>query len=631
MESFPDIYPLKSLQIGNIKSYLSQTFLFFTPVSHKILILVDNQSWRMKKHSRSTHLRELMSTKYRMSPFRNNRTLVRSPSLRHRFSSYEKKNLCRWLPIISMATLKENAPFSLMSLYKALHGFIVFEVAWTDVHGINYLNVLQTDASLALEVKSLRKWEFNGVDQALSCISSWFSGTPSEAQTLGINLMILYDRVPSCSPRGITVGSKELLFCDASQAELFSEDVFFDVRECCLDTDEKSILCCGAVEPMYAKRAEPMEYKHTLLLFRFNDRDLPFKLKQIIMSDIKLLALLEQGLPSWVIFLQSYPLFCKMYRHWMRPLMRTLYILISLITVVIGFYDLYKNVPLLKAAASHLCGPLFKWIEAWDMLSRMRYLGTILFLQNLEKAVKWFLIILQFVKFPMVLLTRPLMQPLKEIMDLLILLWSFFAEKVEEFYLTVWVLVEPLCSLILDFVVILFMPFVLLYSYILSLVTLISPLFHIIWELFLVSIQGCLLLANSAASLFSGFYQMFKGVFTVSTTSMNQLTYLAQVTPKSSEISHWHSLWNDLNSKVFRSLRNVINGLVAFISSCSPHRFSIYSRIRDIFWQLCHVLQLAPRRYICSRQQEPQAVEPKKQELEAERHHKVEIKHCKQD
>lgn len=72
----------------------------------------------------------------------------------------------------------------------------------------------------------------------------------------------------------------------------------------------------------------------------------------------------------------------------MPPLFRIFYTLISLITVIIGFYDLYKNVyvPLLKATASRLCGPLFKWIEAWDRISRIRYLGTMAFLRNLEKG-----------------------------------------------------------------------------------------------------------------------------------------------------------------------------------------------------------------------------------------------------
>ncbi|CAL0321385.1 unnamed protein product [Lupinus luteus] len=61
-----------------------------------------------------------------------------------------------------------------------LHGFIVFEVAWNNVRGINYFNELQTDTSLAIEAKLMKRWEFDSIAQAASCMSSWFSGTLSE-------------------------------------------------------------------------------------------------------------------------------------------------------------------------------------------------------------------------------------------------------------------------------------------------------------------------------------------------------------------------------------------------------------------------------------------------------------------
>ncbi|WRX07758.1 hypothetical protein QQP08_000245 [Theobroma cacao] len=40
----------------NIESKLSRAFLFFAPIGHEFLILVDNQSWRMNKHSRSAQI-----------------------------------------------------------------------------------------------------------------------------------------------------------------------------------------------------------------------------------------------------------------------------------------------------------------------------------------------------------------------------------------------------------------------------------------------------------------------------------------------------------------------------------------------------------------------------------------------
>ncbi|KAJ0052453.1 hypothetical protein Pint_01540 [Pistacia integerrima] len=562
MDSFPHLHPLTSLQIGYVKSHLSKAFLYFAPVSHKFLILVDNQSWRKNKQSRSAFIRELMITKYRLSPFINHRTLHKSPNLGYRSPSHESKNLYKWFPIVNMARLREKVPFSAMNLYEALHGLIVFEVAWSDVRGINYFNKLQDDTSFALEVKALRKWEFNGIDQALACITSWFTGTESETQTLQNNLVLLHNKVPSLCSHEITVAAKELLFNDASQAELFSEDVFFDVRECPIDTNDILSRDCQ-VAGTHGNREqnvemnssiESMEYKDTFLLFTFNDTDLPCKLRQIITPDLKLLALLEAGLPSWVIFLQSYPLFCKVYSPWMPPLFRTFYILISLITVVIGFYDLYKNIPLLKATASHLCGPLFKWIEEWDGISRIRYLGTMLFLHNLEKAIKWFLTMMRMVTLSVSLLMKPLTYPLGEIIEFVKPMWIIFAEMGEQFYITTWVWIGPFFSMISDFVEVLFSPFELLYSCLASLA------------------RGCLVLANHVVSLFCSIYTVFVIAFKNIASSMNDVTLLSKVKSNSSQISLWGSLWNDLFSQVFRSLRNIFNGLVAFWTSCTQYR-----------------------------------------------------------
>ncbi|KAF3435961.1 hypothetical protein FNV43_RR23053 [Rhamnella rubrinervis] len=463
----------------------------------------------------------------------------------------------------------------MMNLYMALHGFIVFEVGWKDVRGINYLNELQTDASFALEVKSLRRWEFNGLDQALS--------------------------FPSHSSPGFTLASKELLPNDASQNEYFCEDAFFDVRDLPCDTsdiyytdgqvEEPVILMDGDdQEPNQAKvdnDIESMEYKDTLLLFRFNNRDLPFKLRQIITSDLKLLTLLESGLPSWVIFFQSYPLFCKLYCPWMRPLFRTLYVLISLVTVIIGFYDLYKNVPLLKATASHICGPLFEWIQDWDMISRLRYLGTMLFLQNFENALKCSLVATRVLKLLVSLLTKPFLYPLQEMVDVLTPLWSIFSELGEQFYSNVWIVVKFFYSVVVDLVDVIFTPLEVLYSYLFSLVTLAFPFFSALWKLFLLPTRGFLLLANYGVNLFSDIYEVVGRIFIFATSSMSQFTYDVRVKPpQPSEVSFLHSLWKDIFSKVFRSLRSILRVLFEFFASCNRHRLSIYNQLRATIWQL---------------------------------------------
>lgn len=190
------------------------------------------------------------------------------------------------------------------------------------------------------------------------------------------------------------------------------------------------------------------QYTDVLLLFRFKDCHLPFQLQKIIMSDLRLLTLLEAGLPSWVIFFQSYPVFCHVYRPWMCPLARTLYVAISFVTVLIGFYDLYKNIPVLKAAASRLFGPLFDWIETWEMVSRIKYLGTMLFLHNAEKAVMWFLIATRTVKSIVSVLTQPLVAPLMVAFDGLFPFWNVFIDIGDHFYSCICVLLGTCWSLL---------------------------------------------------------------------------------------------------------------------------------------------------------------------------------------
>ncbi|KAJ4969162.1 hypothetical protein NE237_015863 [Protea cynaroides] len=622
MENLPDLYPLTSLQIGDIQSYISRAFLYFAPTSHKFFILVDNQPWVMSKHSRSTRIWHIIVTKYRMSPFTNTRTLTHMPGLSktaHRIMSprHKKKMLYRWPSAINVARWPEKSLVHLINSCKNLHGFIVFEVSWKDVRGINYFNELQTDTSLAIEVKSMRKWEFNSINHALSCISLWFSGTPLEMSSFHSNLNDLFDADShSNCCQEFSATPKEILLNSTCPFEVLSEDIFFDVGEyrveesndsdCSPSSEDKVCLNGGLSKDHWVEdhidenkdtgMKEEFDiastvYNDNLLLLRFSDRDLPFKLRQIITSDLRLLTLLESGLPSWVIFLQSYPLFCQFYRPWMRPLGRTLYVSISLITVIIGFYDLYKNIPILKETLSHLCGPLFKWVEAWDMITRIRYLGTMLFLQNFEKAVKWFLIMVRTIRVLISLIMKPLMSTLMEIFEFMSPIGSIFVEIAAPFSSAIWSVMESLYSIIVDSVKVLFSPFGLLFSFALTIVTSIYPVINSIWELVVAPIRLSLTLANYVTFLFSNLYDFLRGFFS-SASTMAQLASLSWSKPSSSEISVWHGLWNDLISKVFKALRSVIYGLVAFLATCNRHRLSIYNHMKVFLLQLSCLLRI---------------------------------------
>lgn len=64
-------------------------------------------------------------------------------------------------------------------------------------------------------------------------------------------------------------------------------------------------------------------------------------------GDERLLKLYESGLPAWAVHM---PLWGLWYRPWLRKATYALFICVSVFSMVMGFYDLLKNVPFLHQA-----------------------------------------------------------------------------------------------------------------------------------------------------------------------------------------------------------------------------------------------------------------------------------------
>ncbi|CAK9175582.1 unnamed protein product [Ilex paraguariensis] len=642
------VFPLTSLQIGDLQSYLSHLNLFLAPESKKFYILVDNQPW-LEDLARPAHLWQLMVTKSRLSPFANTRGRKGKKEAREFFdlndssesNTSNSKKYKRWFTLIDAVTLsrkrallpvkKLRTSLALNSkLRRTLYGFIVFEVAWTDVRGINYLNELQTDTSLAIEAKFMRRWEFDSIAQAERCISSWFPGTRNELLLLKKHLdstigEVFYDAHENF-PRSSSVDDENMCsteLCTEGESPYPSnmEDgtsilhtppppdgpykrrkVMMSIRGR-VEDDTYSEGTRGEIvgsptgsQSSYAsdceETIEDTKYKDVLLLFRFNDHDLPFKLREIITSDLRLLRLLESGLPSWVIFLQSYPGFCHLYRPWMCPLARGLYVLISIITVLIGFYDLYKNVPVLKATASRLFGPLFDWIETWEMISRIKYLGTMLFLHNFEKAVQWSLTITRTTRSFISVLTQPMAGPF---LEFLIPLSNICIQVAETFSSVIWIVIGSSCSLVENIVEIVLLPIWFILSVFWSIaMSIIYPIFWILWEALYAPIRLVIGLASLVTFICTGIYDMVGDIW-LFVSSIFQFASNAEATVSTYEVSMWRSLWNDLFSQIFRAVRSILNGFVAFFTACNRHRLSIYNHAQEF------IQRLSPRgKRLCS-------------------------------
>lgn len=97
-----------------------------------------------------------------MSPFANTKARRQRKDGKEagpKSNTGKPEKFSRWMPLIDAATLSQkrvllpvkklrNSLLSSSELHSTLYGFIVFEVAWSDVRGINYLNELQVLPSL---------------------------------------------------------------------------------------------------------------------------------------------------------------------------------------------------------------------------------------------------------------------------------------------------------------------------------------------------------------------------------------------------------------------------------------------------------------------------------------------------
>ncbi|CAI9754856.1 unnamed protein product [Fraxinus pennsylvanica] len=562
------VFPLTSLQIGDLQSYLSHLNLYLATESRKLYILVDNRPWLKDLGSKPTHFWQLMVTKSRMSPFANSRgnkekkvtdEFPELPTL-SKSNSGKSKKFKKWLSFTDAAMLSRkrallpvkklrNSLIFNSKLHRTLYGFIVFEVAWSNVRGINYFNELQTDTSLAIEAKFTRRWEFDSIDQAVRCMSSWFPGTRDEQTLLkdylDTTIGEIFHDAQDNFPRSTNVDNDDSISGDDSPlcpscCTVYSEnmenrtsglhtppppegpykrrkvmkfinsDVDLDIYS--EEVDSESVRtpihsptsCASECED----KVEATQYRDVLILLRFNDRNLPFKLKEIIVSDLRLLTLLESGLPSW--------------------------------------------------------------------FSRQRLL----------KAVQWFLMMAQTTRSFLSIFPQPMVEPLVEILDFFLPLWSMGIQLAESFLSVIWTVVESSCTVTGNFIEILLLPLWYILSLFWSVATsIICPIFWIIWEILHAPFRLVLGLCSLAAFVFSSTYKLV-GDICMFMSGIFQFSSNVESTVSSYEVSMWRSLWNDLFSQVFRALRSIVNGFVVFFTACNRHRLSIYNHLKEFIRKL---------------------------------------------
>lgn len=121
-----------------------------------------------------------------------------------------------------------------------------------------------------------------------------------------------------------------------------------------------------------------MEVMYNLTVnFRFDDPFMPYVLREVVHcpEHTHLLRLCEAGLPAWAIFMPQYT---GLYRRSMRIVVAAVLLLLSCVSMLLGFYDLYRRIPAVRALLKQVLGPLSSRLEELVVVRLSVLLGWML-------------------------------------------------------------------------------------------------------------------------------------------------------------------------------------------------------------------------------------------------------------
>ena len=93
----------------------------------------------------------------------------------------------------------------------------------------------------------------------------------------------------------------------------------------------------------------------------FDDPLLPYRMREVIMmkENKQLLLHYETSLPSWAVVMATY----AYYQPWFRKFQYWFMMILSIITMMVGFFDLYKNLPFVKEFLKAYLSFIWDWLE----------------------------------------------------------------------------------------------------------------------------------------------------------------------------------------------------------------------------------------------------------------------------
>ncbi|CAK9034769.1 unnamed protein product [Durusdinium trenchii] len=310
----------------------------------------------------------------------------------------------------------KNSPFfaPLSESSRPYRGVCSFEICLDEIAGLDYWNPLLVDASrVVIEARRLTRrwfpdlsscqahfaWETSGVTSGVG--SSQHAGSPlyqPQAAGNAVTMQKVELRTENCklhtSPSKVRQTYWQPRPEEASYARLnaLAETAQRVLRPRSLDedfakTDETpseagEVYGCdggtGSSVGVLNTSQEVVEllYNRTVN-FRFDDPFLPYVLREVIHDPEhhRLLRLCEAGIPAWAIVL---PKFTGLYHRYMRHLVAAIVVLVSCLSMLLGFYDLYKRIPLVRSLLKQSLGPLSSKLEELVVVRLSFLLGWIL-------------------------------------------------------------------------------------------------------------------------------------------------------------------------------------------------------------------------------------------------------------
>lgn len=334
-------FPLTGLQVGRWLSafhFEDQLFLFQPDPDTLVLLAVNSEGWQNanSQYFLSYTRKELLKM-FKNSPFTT--------------------------PVNKKAGKDTKGSF-LDRLGAQYGGIVAFEINVKEIEGVDYSNTMNSYGSrLTFEVNQGKK--------------KWFSSLLNFCEHYKISQPSLKSKYysPYLSPDLKSFATKRLHpenlgFKSKVKKPKNNDEVFYTSTPNPTRRRTSAVRRSLSVaenmednsETVYESEYHECKFNDFTIAAYFEDPIFPFFVKNLLKNPKNnfLLIKYERGIPSWAQFLPSYGL---PYRPWMRKVMAVIIFCFSLVTMLLGFYDLYKKIPELQDVLRSVLGKFFQVFE----------------------------------------------------------------------------------------------------------------------------------------------------------------------------------------------------------------------------------------------------------------------------